>query len=60
LDVARRARAIQPAAAILILTGSSSIAGAPEEPGLDRFDVLIKTASPQQVLERVAATIALR
>jgi DNA-binding NtrC family response regulator len=57
LDVARRARVLQPAVAILFLTGSSTIAGAPEEPDLEQFDVLIKTTSPQEVLEHVAAAL---
>src|SRR5687768_7680955 len=48
LDVARRAQELQPAAAILILTGSSTIAGMDEAPGLDHFDVLLKTASPRR------------
>ena len=57
LDVALRARALLPAAALLFLTRSSTIAGLPEAPGLDHFDVLLKTASPQEVLERVAAML---
>jgi DNA-binding NtrC family response regulator len=56
--VAQRARALQPAAAILILTGSSRIEGAPDEPDIEQFDYMLKTASPQDVLERVAAMIA--
>jgi CheY-like chemotaxis protein len=58
LDVALRARALLPAAAVLFLTGSSAIAGLPESPELDHFDVLLKTASPQEVLERVAALLS--
>ena len=57
LDVARRARLLQPEVTILFLTGSTTIAGAPEEPDLEQFDVLIKTASPQEVLEHVAAAL---
>ena len=58
LDVALRARALLPAAALLFLTGSSTIADVPEAPGLDHFDVLLNTASPQQVLGRVAAMLS--
>jgi DNA-binding NtrC family response regulator len=58
LEVAQRGRALQPAAAILILTGSSRIEGAADEPDIEQFDSMLKTASPQDVLERVAAMIA--
>jgi DNA-binding NtrC family response regulator len=60
LEVARRACELQPAAAILILTGSSLIEAAPNEPDNDRFEHMLKTASPQDVLDRVAALIASR
>jgi DNA-binding response OmpR family regulator len=58
LDVAERARVAQPAAAILIVTGSTPIEGAPNDPRLDRFDCILKTASPHEVLERIAALLA--
>jgi heterodisulfide reductase subunit A2 len=57
LEVAERAQKMQPAAAILILTGSSAIEGALDEPGVGQFSYLIKTTSPEAVLERVAAVI---
>jgi CheY-like chemotaxis protein len=57
LDIALRARELLPTAAIVFLTGSSTIAGLPEAPGLEHFDVLLKTASPQDVLDRVAALL---
>ena len=57
IEVGRRAREILPDAAILILTGSTSIEGLVEAPGLEQFDVLTKTASPQEVLDRVAAAV---
>jgi two-component system, NtrC family, response regulator AtoC len=57
IDIARRAREILPEAAILILTGSTTIEGLAEAPGLEQFDVLIKTASPQEVLDRVAEVV---
>jgi len=55
LEVAHRAHALQPAAAILILTGSSPIEGALDVPGVGQLTYMHKTASPQEVLERVAA-----
>ena len=58
LDVALRAHELLPKVPVLFLTGSSSIAGLPEAPGLGHFDVLLKTASPQEVLERVAALLS--
>lgn len=58
LEVAQRARDLQPAAAVLILTGSTRIEGAPDEEGLDQFDYILKTSSPREVLERVAAIVA--
>jgi CheY-like chemotaxis protein len=57
LDVAAHARDVQPTAAVLILTGSSSIEGVPEDPRLDHVPHMLKTASPQEVLERVAAVL---
>ena len=58
LDVALRAHELLPKAAVLFLTGSSTIAGLPEALGLEHFDVLLKTASPQDVLDRVAAMLS--
>ena len=58
VQVAQRARELQPPPAILILTGSTRIEGAPDEQGLDQFAVILKTASPQEVLERVAAMLS--
>jgi DNA-binding response OmpR family regulator len=57
LEVAQRARDIQPAAAVLILTGSSAIEGALDEPNVGEFSYIPKTASPEVVLERIAAAI---
>lgn len=57
LEVAQRACKLRQAAAILILTGSSQIEGAPDELGLDQFEYILKTASPQEVLDRVVALI---
>jgi CheY-like chemotaxis protein len=57
LDVALRAQELLPKAAVLFLTGSSTIAGLPEAPELEHFEVLLKTASPQDVLDRVAALL---
>ncbi len=57
LDVARRARALQPAVAVLLLTGHAALEGAPDTAPLDAFEYILKTASPQDVLARVAASI---
>ena len=53
-EVARHAYARQPAVAILFLTGSDTLE--PLEP--DKYTYILKTASPQDVLARVAAAIA--
>ena len=58
IEVAQRARALQPAAKILILTGSSQIEGVVNELQDEQFELMLKTASPQEVLERVAAIMA--
>ena len=57
LEVARRARDVQPDAAIIILTGHGSLESAIEGMHLGVFDYMLKTASPQEVLARVAAAI---
>jgi two-component system response regulator MprA len=57
IEVARRAQTLQPAAAVLILTGSSPLEGAGGAEELEQFDYLLKTASPQDVPERVAAIL---
>jgi DNA-binding NtrC family response regulator len=57
LEVAQRAQGIQPTASILILTGSSAIEGALDAPGVGAFNFIVKTSSPEAVLERVAAAI---
>jgi DNA-binding response OmpR family regulator len=53
-EVARYACVWQPAVAILILTGSDTLE--PLDPG--KYTYILKTASPQDVLARVAAVIA--
>ena len=57
LDVAQRARELHPDAAIIILTGHGSLDSAVEGIRLGVFDYLLKTASPRDVLARVAAAI---
>ena len=44
----------QPAAAILFLTGSSDFKGAPVEEQVGHFNYILKTASPSEVVDRVA------
>jgi DNA-binding response OmpR family regulator len=57
LDVAERAREIQPNAAIIILTGHGSLESAIEGMHLDVFDYMLKTSGPQEVLARVTTAI---
>ena len=60
LSLAHYAQQCQPLAAILFITGSSDFAGAPIEQQVGNFDYILKTASPQEVLERVASAIEAR
>jgi DNA-binding response OmpR family regulator len=57
LEVARRAREIQPEAAVIILTGHGSLDSAIEGMHLGIFDYLLKTTAPQDVLTRIAQAI---
>jgi DNA-binding NtrC family response regulator len=57
LAVAHAAQKSQPSAAILFLTGSSDFKGVPVEEQVGHFDYILKTASPQEVMERVAAAL---
>ena len=54
LEFARCAQRCQPAVAILFLTGSSDFNGVPVEMQVGHFDYVLKTASPEEVLEAVA------
>lgn len=58
MDVAHRARELHPDAAILILTGHGSLESALDGLRLGVFDYMLKTASPQEVLERVTTALA--
>ena len=58
IDVAERARERQPDAAIVILTGHGSLESALQSMHLGVFDYMLKTASPQEVLQRVADALA--
>jgi DNA-binding response OmpR family regulator len=60
LEVAGQARTLQPAAAILLLTGHAAPEDAPDATRLDAFEYMLKTASPEAVLARVAASIKQR
>jgi DNA-binding response OmpR family regulator len=60
IEVAKHARAIQPSVAILILTGSSPIEGSIEDLDFAGFDYMTKTASPQEVLDRVVESLVSR
>jgi CheY-like chemotaxis protein len=50
LEVAQQARTLQPAAAIVIFSGSDL----PEDVDLSGYDYMPKTASPEDVVDRVA------
>ncbi|MEP7188545.1 MAG: response regulator [Roseiflexaceae bacterium] len=58
LDIALAARMSQSDAAVLILTGSSELADAVGDRSVHHYATMLKTASPQEVLARVAALIA--
>jgi DNA-binding NtrC family response regulator len=58
LDIAQAAQTYQPNAAVLILTGSSELENAVGDPSQPQFMTMFKTASPQDVLDRVAALLA--
>ena len=57
LAFARDVQKSHSSAAILFITGSSDFVGRPVEEQVDHFDYILKTASPQEVLERVATTL---
>jgi DNA-binding response OmpR family regulator len=58
IDVAERARALQPDVAIIMLTGHGSLDSALDSMHLGVFDYMLKTASPRDVLDRVTAALA--
>ena len=58
LKVAQSAQQYHPSATILFLTGSSDFVGLPVEEQVGHFAYMLKTSSPQEVLERVAALLA--
>ena len=57
IDVARRGVELHPDAKIIILTGHGSLETAIDGLHLGVFDYLLKTASPRDVLARVAAAL---
>jgi len=57
IDVAKRARELHVDVAIIILTGHGSLDSALDGLHLGVFDYLLKTSSPRDVLDRVAAAI---
>lgn len=60
LEVARRAKEVQPEAAVIILTGHGSLESAIDGIRLDVFDYILKTESPQDIVARVEAALAKR
>lgn len=57
LNVAQYAQEYHPSAAVLFLTGSSDFENMPVEEQVGHFDYILKTASPQEVVDRVAAAL---
>jgi DNA-binding NtrC family response regulator len=57
LKVAQYAREQHPSAVVLFLTGSSDFDSMPIEEQVGHFDYILKTASPQEVLDRVASAL---
>lgn len=58
LEVARRAKEVQPDAAVIILTGHGSLETAIDGIRLNVFDYVLKTTSPQDILARIDAALA--
>ena len=57
LKVARYAQKYHPSTVVLFLTGSSDFGSMPIEEQVGHFDYILKTASPQEVLDRVASVL---
>src|SRR5919205_4045976 len=57
IEVAQRARELGSQAAIIVLTGHGSLESAVDGIHLGVFDYMLKTASPRDVLARVAAAV---
>ena len=57
LDIAECARISQPNAAVLILTGSGELDATVGDASRMQFETMFKTASPQDVLDRVAVLL---
>src|SRR5919205_766709 len=57
IEVAQRARQLGSQAAIIVLTGHGSLESAVDGIHLGVFDYMLKTASPRDVLARVAAAV---
>jgi len=57
LNVAHYAQEHHPSAVVVFLTGSSDFNGMPIEEQVDSFAYILKTASPQEVLDRVASAL---
>lgn len=57
VELAQQARALQPAAGILILTGSQPLGVEPEHSLFDGIEHVFKSASPQEILGRIQAAL---
>ncbi|MDZ4717263.1 MAG: response regulator [Roseiflexaceae bacterium] len=60
LDIAQSAHVYQPNAVVLILTGSDAFADIVSDVSIQKFEIIFKTAGPQDVLDRVAVLLTQR
>ena len=57
LKVAHYAQEYHPSAVVVFLTGSSDFNSMPIEEQVGHFDYILKTATPQEVVDRVASAL---
>jgi len=57
LEVAHYAQEHHPSAVVVFLTGSSDFNSMPIEEQVGHFDYILKTATPQEVVDRVASAL---
>jgi two-component system, NtrC family, response regulator len=60
LKVAQYAQEYHPSVVVLFLTGSAGTDSKPIEEQVGHFDCILKTASPQEVMDRVASALLTR
>jgi DNA-binding NtrC family response regulator len=57
LKVAQYAQEYHPSTVVVFLTGSSDFDAMPVEQQVGHFDYILKTASPQEVVDRIASAL---